>query len=307
MSADTHDHRPRWRPIDVIAVVVLLGLLAMFLLPAHRGARKNARYVQCQNNLHNITVAFEGYLTAHNGRLPALAGERPGQTWQSRMMPGLGRPDIAKLLQSEDSVERSEAFEATIQVLQCPVDRSNFQEPGATSYVANLGYVHESVFRKPNCETRGVEGEWSDALIDASAVFHRNKRHTKEFTMDGDGLAQTIFFAESARPRKWYRSWNGDVGFGASIEFGPKSNSLKIGTGVRPLKSSSPIADDLSESEVSSASLQPVTPHERHLNVVMGDGSTRSISVDIDFDVYCRLLTSSGRKYGELAVQLDEF
>lgn len=53
--------------IEILVVLVLVGVLAGFLVPALQGARENAKRIACVNNLRQIYFAVEMYSQDHNG------------------------------------------------------------------------------------------------------------------------------------------------------------------------------------------------------------------------------------------------
>ena len=61
--------------MELIVTMAIISLLASFLLPAAAKARERGRKANCANNLRQIGLALEMYITDNNSRYPFAAGK----------------------------------------------------------------------------------------------------------------------------------------------------------------------------------------------------------------------------------------
>jgi prepilin-type N-terminal cleavage/methylation domain-containing protein/prepilin-type processing-associated H-X9-DG protein len=92
--------------IELLVVISIIGVLVGLLLPAVQSAREAGRRAQCQSNMHNLTLAVQGYINSKNVYPPAGVFCEDATTLQSlasgaidptqsvilTYMPGAGTP-----------------------------------------------------------------------------------------------------------------------------------------------------------------------------------------------------------------------
>ena len=77
--------------VELLIVVAILVLLLAVLLPALTRARKNAENAACKNNLRQIGLAMQMYVTDNGGRFPDWV--TIGGQWPIRRLAGDADPD----------------------------------------------------------------------------------------------------------------------------------------------------------------------------------------------------------------------
>ncbi len=103
--------------IELLVVIAIIGILIAITAPALSKVKQKANSSKCLNNLHNISLAFQGYLQASNEIMPVAAD-----------MPSLGLnsyPRIVDVLSAD--LNNTEIF-------RCPADtvRNYFLSEGSS-------------------------------------------------------------------------------------------------------------------------------------------------------------------------------
>ncbi|MFZ2658355.1 MAG: type II secretion system protein [Victivallales bacterium] len=105
--------------IELLVVIAIIGILFGLVAPALNKVKQKANSTKCVNNLHNIALAFQGYLLSSNDIMPVAA-----------RMPSLNLntdPRIVDVLASE--IQNNTA------VFQCPSDTA-LADAGKTYFAA---------------------------------------------------------------------------------------------------------------------------------------------------------------------------
>jgi len=155
-----------------------------------------------------------------------------------------------------------------------------------------------------------------------SGVFHRSAcdecSHPVRMTLDRisrcDGLSQTLMISENVFAGDWRNNRQTDaIGFGLQAKTTlPLNHPETLGS----IKCASPLLTFLQASAINvnfraSCHVTPVPAptayHAESVNVFFCGGNGRSLSENIDLQVYARLITSDGSHYGQAMLGDNEY
>jgi len=281
-------------------VLVLFTVLVNVLL----GYREIQRGVLCQNRLSKLgSQATAGV----EGRLPWLQ-EGPANWVMQASHLDPASPDLR------------------VPELLCPADsaRTAADSAGGLSYVANGGFgffrVEADGIQEVGTHTVSQDldgdGKVSDeeiAIAKATGIFWRpatkspaprgpSGQMTLQWISNRDGLDSTLMLSENLNARSWSSLETGDLAFVlgrgqlkfAGSPVGPEAlhvQSVDLG----PFRPNANLGTQPGRSPV------PSSRHGKKVNVLFCSGRGQMLSEQIDGDVYERLLTSGGSRYGEPA------
>jgi len=82
--------------VELLVVIAIIGILVALLLPAIQAAREAARRAQCSNNLKQIGLATQNYVSATK-KFPPMRVADHQQTWLVLIMPYLEEQQVSDL------------------------------------------------------------------------------------------------------------------------------------------------------------------------------------------------------------------
>jgi prepilin-type N-terminal cleavage/methylation domain-containing protein len=165
--------RPRrgFTLIELLVVIAIIGVLIALLLPAVQSARESARRTQCINNLKQLSLAVQSYVTQNNilpahtfeiGRFVYNAWYDPwGLSWAGSLLPHLDQAVLFNALNLNVPMlgvtgypffvgANSTAALTTVQTFLCPSDSiqkapaydlSQYAENGSVGQMAVANYA----------------------------------------------------------------------------------------------------------------------------------------------------------------------
>jgi prepilin-type N-terminal cleavage/methylation domain-containing protein len=291
--------------IELLMVIAIIAVLIALLLPAVQQAREAARRTQCKNNLKQIGLAIHNYESTHS-RLPSCGegtnfSTSPPSTWFglhslfSQVLPFVDQANTYQQFNfgaAYNAIPQNiAAAKQSISMFVCPseawrsssTDKSGF---GVTDYAASF-YVDID-------PATGLR----NAMLRVDGVITRD---WNRFAVVTDGLSNTTFVVEDTgrderiQPGNIYvdpvdgqprRDWRWAEPDASSIGISKVINNNKFPAGG---PSSCPWT-------VNNCGLfeEIFSFHVAGAHVLMGDGSVRFLSENLDYRTLRALVTPSG-------------
>lgn len=310
--------------IELLVVIAIIAALIALLLPAVQQAREAARRTQCRNNLKQIGIALHNYLEATT-RFPPVSVLPAGSTFEpwsahARLLPYIEQANLANLIDwgvSSEFTSSPLAAKTRVAIYLCPSelnDRAR-QTPTLIHYPLNYGFN---------------EGTWF--IYDPAGgsvgdgAFHPNRAfRPADFT---DGLSNTLAISEvkAYQPSLWdtgnpstlgaappantaalstssgtfdtngHTEWvEGDVHeTGFTTTFTPNMQVPYVNGGVTYDIDVTSMRDGESATAPTYAAVTTRSYHAGMVNVLLMDGSSRTVSNNIDLGVWRAVGTRAG-------------
>lgn len=308
--------------VELLVVIAIIGILVALLLPAVQAARAAARRTQCSNQLAQMSKAVQTCSSAFN-RIPPSGGYFPGtgrvtaSSDQTRcdaiaadLRIGTAPAQYSSVLYfilpfMEEQAKASLFTEGTTQNIQfsqkaagikgmiCPDEPADEEKDGlVTSGATVLGVASYASNVQAFGHACATTAEWNKAGSPTQIQARSHRRIPNHFP---DGTTKTILFGERYAYCPDYNggrdAWLGtyqvppyDPVFGT-----PYANRDINLTTPYPYKPKFELPQDAPAlKNCDSDVLQ--TPHPGIMNVAMGDGSVRGISMSISQDTWTILI-----------------
>ncbi len=317
--------------VELLVVIAIIGILVGLLLPAVQMAREAARRTQCTSAIKNLGLATFNFETTKK-QYPSYQGQygisgttyKTG-TWVVALLPFLEQQALKDewddpTQQANWTSATNAAFYPNISILKCPSDITT-DSVAENSFIANCGfYVTDSLVTSGmrtdlgyipspmspaefsaniKRSTRAADGVFTNK-VPGSMGYNGDK-----VNLDGmrDGASSTIAFSESLQADSWkYFNTTDDstrahVGMVWLYRLETPSFVAPRTTACAQLETKNKINGEKLTAPV--GSYEVARPSSNHPGVVvtgMLDGSTRSISEEIEYHVYQALLTPQSKQ-----------
>jgi prepilin-type N-terminal cleavage/methylation domain-containing protein len=262
--------------IEVLVVIAIIGVLVALIVPAVQSAREAARRTQCENNLKQLGLAANSYVTLGEAYpIGYIAwpnppgGAAPGWAWSAAVLPQLEQDPIFNAMNVNlpiDLPANATVRTSALAIYVCPSDRNT----GAFSVASQL--AGDPV--EARTTSYAANGGTQDAG-QPNGMFRMNKSVRPKDVKDG--LSNT--FAAGERGSFLVRNaWAGALGDGGG---GAEVLAYASSGGLNPAgPSPSGFAG----------------PHTGLCQFVMVDGSVHAIKTTINPSAYRALATRNGRE-----------
>jgi prepilin-type N-terminal cleavage/methylation domain-containing protein len=279
--------------VELLVVITIIGMLAALILPALGAARETARRTKCQNNVRELARATRVYVEGKKGMYPPSFGSptlvnaqnvNEVWPWAVFILEELGEKPLDKAIRTQSSSAGNGLTRAVfIELFLCPSDLKERSVP-SLSYGANMGIADGQ-----------IQGANAPRDLPYNGVFHYRRKNQAGQTTGvklsdddiEDGKTNTLLYVENVNLNRW-TDVAGEYSSGVVWQLGnppPFPN---------PYFNEDP---DLGPQADFSSALGN-SRHPGVFVVAYAGGSVSTLSEEINYDVYCRLMTPQGAKAG---------
>ena len=331
-SQTSKAHRVGFTLIELLVVIAIIAVLIALLLPAVQQAREAARRIQCKNNLKQIGLALHNYLDTYTAFPPSFCFSAAG-SWSvhGRILPYMEQASAFSKVRLDldwaDPVNQATGVaQLKVPSYSCPSDpngdRMHYAGPGegnirVLTYGVNFGTwkVYDPVTNSggdgvfhPNSRTR--PGEISDGMTN-TLLLAEVKSYQPYFRNTADpgatapnstsfvtGLSGEAKYGPNLDDNAGHTEWcDGPVHqSGFTAVFRPNTRVPYVVGGITYDMDYNSRYEGTSTTQTTYAAITSRSYHTGIVNVALADGSVRSISENIDINIWRALSTLAGNE-----------
>jgi prepilin-type N-terminal cleavage/methylation domain-containing protein len=300
--------------IELLVVIAIIGILVALLLPAVQQARESARRTQCKNNMRNIGLAMHNYHDSHQQLPPGYiakipqnitSSERSLWSWGALLLPQLDQSPLYQVLnpgpmwleQHLTTPQGLAALQTPLAVFRCPSDSGgginefddSVAEPGNSNFY-NAKVTSDGTDRIAiSLSNYVMVANTSDSTTPPVLFSQYGPPHGVGFQNSSvgfremrDGSSNTLIVGERA-----FRFDDLTVGAGNALGF---SAATCASSGSWNIKSAQLAAVGIGYDGINYSATNRIhqrrgfsSNHTGGAHFVLGDGSVRFISENIDY------------------------
>lgn len=290
--------------VELLVVITIIAMLMALLIPAVQAARENGRNITCVNNIRELGHAMISY-DQSKGNLPGWlrgvpnpAVSPPGPmvytSWVPQIFPQIGRGDLHDIyVDTPAYFTVGSTAEQHLEILICASDLPNdaTTAPFPFSYVVNGGHPDDRT------SSSNPVGDFKQNAMFHHLPSNESQRMSIADLTRRDGTSTTILMAENADVLNWNAVPPiGATPIGAAAEFQESERQLAALWHLASPPATLRRDRVMTTVALSLAQTTPRSEHPDRFNVVMADGSTKSLNQDMSYNIYWLLMTPHGSR-----------